>query len=230
MKFGSLFSGVGGMDLGLERAGMECRWQVENDAYATRVLEKHWPDVPKYGDIREVDFERVERVDLVAGGFPCQDLSYAGKGLGLSGARSGLWSEFKRCIRVVRPRFVLVENVPGLLSRGMGAVLGDLASLGYDAEWESLPAAAFGAPHLRWRIFIVAHANRLGCHDSSERLASVSISSRYASSQIRARVDASYLDRVNDGIPARVHRLRGLGNAVVPQVAEWVGHRIMEAA
>jgi DNA-cytosine methyltransferase len=159
VRFGSLFSGIGGLDLGLERAGMDCAWQVEIDDYCRRVLAKHWPDVPKHTDIRAVDFERVERVDLVAGGFPCQDLSYAGKGAGLSGARSGLWSEFKRAIRLVGPRYVLVENVPGLLSRGMGVVCGDLAELGYVGEWESLPAAAFGAPHLRYRVFIVAHAN-----------------------------------------------------------------------
>ncbi len=158
MRFGSLFSGIGGMDLGLEWAGLECAWQVENDPYAVRVLEKHWPEVTRYADIREVDFGGVEPVELLAGGFPCQDLSYAGKGLGLSGARSGLWSEFKRAVRAVGPRYVLVENVPGLLSRGMGAVLGDLASLGYDAEWQSLPAAAFGAPHLRWRVFIVGYS------------------------------------------------------------------------
>ncbi len=167
MRFGSLFSGIGGMDLGLEWAGMECAWQVENDSYAVRVLEKHWPNVTRYGDIREVDFGGVEPVELLAGGFPCQDLSYAGKGLGLSGERSGLWSEFKRAIRMVGPRYVLVENVPGLLGRGMGAVLGDLASLGYDAEWQSIPAAAFGAPHLRWRIFIVGYAQRSGRVDSA---------------------------------------------------------------
>lgn len=159
--YGSLFSGVGGLDLGLDRAGLTCAFQVENDPYARRVLNRHWPDVPKWGDITDVDWSDVERecgrVDLVAGGSPCQDLSLAGKGAGLSGARSGLWSEYVRCLCELRPQYVIVENVPGLLSRGMGVVLGDLAALGYDAEWESVPAAAFGAPHLRWRVFIIAY-------------------------------------------------------------------------
>ncbi len=106
MKFGSLFAGIGGFDLGLERAGMECRWQVEIDDYATKVLEKHWPDVKRYRDIRDVN--DLEWVDLICGGFPCQDISYAGKGAGIEGARSGLWSEYARIIRLVRPRFTEV--------------------------------------------------------------------------------------------------------------------------
>ncbi len=154
--FGSLFAGIGGIDLGLERAGWECQWQVENDPYCTKVLEKHWPDVQRFGDLKEVT--ELPPVDLIAGGFPCQPVSHAGKRKGEADER-WLWPEFARIIRLVRPPLVLVENVPGLLSRGMGAVLGDLAALGYDAEWESLPAAAFGAPHLRYRVFIVGYRN-----------------------------------------------------------------------
>jgi DNA (cytosine-5)-methyltransferase 1 len=311
VKFGSLFSGFGGIDLGLERAGMECAWQVEIEPYCLRVLEKHWPNVTRYGDIREVDFERVEPVELLAGGFPCQDLSYAGKGVGLSGERSGLWREFKRAICVVRPRYVLVENVPGLLGRGMGVVLGDLASLGYDAEWQSLPAAAFGAPHLRWRVFIIAYPRGDRCSGAAvsdgERQALSSAGgsgegdvadSRRARIQHRgaardfpgtagategqedqrqrggdaaghSRADVAdtrltglagwscftedavkelatakrghtgdgggqwgaepNVGRVDHGAPSRVDRLRGLGNAVVPQVAEYVGCCILEA-
>ena len=158
MTFGSLFSGIGGMDLGLERAGMRCVWQSEIDPYACRVLVKHWPGVPNLGDISRIDWSGVERPDLVCGGFPCQDISFAGKGAGLDGKRSGLWYEFARCVREVRPRFVLVENVAALLVRGLDAVLGTLASLGFDAEWEGLPAAAFGADHIRDRLFILAYA------------------------------------------------------------------------
>jgi DNA (cytosine-5)-methyltransferase 1 len=157
LTFGSLFSGIGGMDLGLERAGMRCVWQSEIDPYASRVLRKHWPSVPNLGDITRIDWSGVERPDLVCGGFPCQDISFAGKGAGLAGERSGLWYELARCVREVRPRIVLVENVAALFVRGLDAVLGTLASLGYDCEWACLPAAAVGAPHIRDRVFIVAH-------------------------------------------------------------------------
>jgi len=153
---GSLFSGIGGFDLGLERAGFEIRWQVEIDPYCLRVLERHWPDVKRYGDIREVDPHELERVTLLAGGFPCQPVSVAGKRLGQDDPR-WLWPEFARFVRALRPSFVLVENVPGLLIRGMGDVLGDLAACGYDAEWQVLPDGAFGAPHLRERVFLVAY-------------------------------------------------------------------------
>src|SRR5437588_4892053 len=153
---GSLFSGIGGLDLGLGRAGMSVAWQVENDPFCAAVLEKHWPGVKRYGDIREIRWEEVESVDLVCGGFPCQPVSLAGRRLGTTDDR-WLWPEFARCVRTVRPRYVLVENVPGLLVRGMGDVLGDLAACGYDAEWDCLPAAAVGAPHLRYRVFIVAY-------------------------------------------------------------------------
>src|SRR6476661_6834913 len=129
LTFGSLFAGIGGIDLGLERAGMRCAWQVEIDDYATRVLAKHWPDVTRFRDVRSVGAHNLTPVDLLAGGFPCQDISDAGKRAGIEGARSGLWSEFARLIGELRPRYVLVENVTALLRRGMGTVLGDLAAL-----------------------------------------------------------------------------------------------------
>jgi len=164
LTFGSLFAGIGGLDLGLERAGMICKWQVEIDAYCLKVLEKHWPNVKRYGDVRECGRHNLEPVDLICGGFPCQDVSYAGKRKGLKeGTRTGLWYEFARIIREIRPQWVLAENVPGLLSvdsgRGMGTVLRDLAESGYDAEWDCIPAAVFGAPHFRYRVFIVAHTD-----------------------------------------------------------------------
>lgn len=161
MTFGSLFAGIGGMDLGLERAGMTCRWQVEIDPYARRVLERHWPDVRRHDDVRTFppDDGGDWRVDLICGGFPCQDVSLAGKRAGLDGERSGLWFEYERVLRVLRPRFVLVENTPGLLSAGFGRVLGGLASLGFDAEWSIVSACSLGAPHMRERLFIVAYAH-----------------------------------------------------------------------
>ena len=139
---------------------MHCRWQVEIDDYARRVLAKHWPDVPRWDDVRTFppDDGRDWSVDVICGGFPCQDVSFAGKGAGLAGKRSGLWFEFARVVRELRPRYVLVENVAALLVRGLDAVLGTLASDGYDAEWACIPASSVGAPHQRDRVFIVAHA------------------------------------------------------------------------
>ena len=167
MKFGSLFAGIGGFDLGLERAGHACAWQCEIDPHARAILNKHWPEVPCYGDIRSINWADVEPVDLVCGGYPCQPFSHAGARKGESDPRH-LWPEVAHCLRHLRPRFVLLENVPGHLSLGFGDVLGDLAALGYDAWWDCLPAAALGAPHLRDRVFVVAwrsaaHAHRAGC-------------------------------------------------------------------
>jgi DNA (cytosine-5)-methyltransferase 1 len=258
--FGSLFAGIGGIDLGLERAGWECRWQVEWDAYCQRVLAKHWPDVPRYGDITAVDWSGVERVDLLAGGFPCQPFSQAGKRLGTAADR-WLWPEFARAIRELRPRFVLVENVPGLLARrgGMGDVLGGLAELGYDAEWESIPAAAVGAPHLRYRVWVVAYADSegeprqpvdvfprprvvvpladadrsrpqghggLGGERHGPGEWPLGPSGRSLADQWLVEPDVG---RLAHGVPDRVARLRALGNAVVPQVVEWIGRRLLEA-
>ncbi len=159
MTFGSLFSGIGGLDLGLERAGMECKWQVEQDEFCRKVLTKHWPYVPKYVDVRFI--KELAYVDLICGSFPCQPVSVAGKQAGTDDDR-WLWPEFARIIRLVRPRCALIENVPGLLTANNGGamaeILGDLAALGYDAEWDCVSAESVGAPHLRWRVFVVAYA------------------------------------------------------------------------
>ena len=157
MTFGSLFAGIGGFDLGFERCGMQCKWQVEIDDYATRILERHWPDVHRQRDIRQCGRHNLERVDCIIGGFPCQDISYAGKGAGLEGERSGLFFEAVRLVRELRPRAVVLENVAGLLTRGLDRVLGTLAEIGFDAEWHCIPAAAVGAPHIRDRVFVLAY-------------------------------------------------------------------------
>jgi DNA (cytosine-5)-methyltransferase 1 len=163
MKVLDLFSGIGGFSLGLERAGMQTVAFCEIEPYARRVLAKHWPQVPCYDDIRTLTAERLAAdgiaVDVICGGFPCQDLSVAGRGAGIAGERSGLWSHFARLIRELRPAYVIVENVSALLGRGLGRVLGDLAALGYNAEWHCIPAAAVGAPHHRDRVWIVADAD-----------------------------------------------------------------------
>ena len=235
ITFGSLFAGIGGLDLGLERAGMECRWQVEIDDYAQRVLAKHWPDVRRHDDIRTWPQPGAERVDLICGGFPCQDISYAGQGAGLSGERSGLFYELIRVVREMEPRYVLLENVAALLTRGLDDVLGTLASLGYDAEWHCIPAAAVGAPHFRNRVFLIAYAAHVE-HPVCPRFQGLYDARRGVSVQSIAEDVARNVwhstPRVcgrNPRVPARVDRLRGLGNAVVPQVAEWIGRRIMES-
>ena len=159
MTIGSLFSGIGGLELGLEWAGLgPTLWQVEREPYAQTILARHWPDATRYDDVCTVGGKDLAHVDIMCGGFPCQDLSFAGKGAGLAGARSGLWSEYVRIVREVRPRFVIVENVAALLGRGLGRVLGDLAESGYDAWWDCVPASACGAPHRRDRLFIVAYS------------------------------------------------------------------------
>ena len=170
VTYGSLFSGVGGLDLGLDRAGFHCRWQIENEPYAIKVLEKHWPHVKRYGDITTVRGDELEPVDLICGGFPCQDLSQAGKRVGIEGTRSGLWFEYARIVGLVRPRFVLIENVPGLLVPGaMRRVVGELARLGYVGAWRSLRASEFGASHLRKRVFIIATLADPGYAERKER-------------------------------------------------------------
>ena len=154
---GSLFAGIGGIDLGFERAGFKTVWQVEINPFCRKVLAKHFPDAERFEDVRRVGIRELHSVDVIAGGFPCQDISNAGKRVGISGERSGLWSEFARIIGELRPRFVLVENVAALLVRGIDTVLGDLAAIGYDAEWQVISAADMGAPHLRKRVWIVAY-------------------------------------------------------------------------
>ena len=182
MKIGSLFSGYGGLDLAvMQVTGAEVAWHCEWEDAPSKILDKHFPGVPNYRDVSKVDFTKVEPVDILTGGFPCQDLSLAGKRAGLKeGTRSGLWSEFARAIEEIKPKLVVIENVRGLLSananngmeyseedlatlqgrpavRAMGAVLGDLADLGYDAKWTSVRAADAGAPHNRFRVFITAY-------------------------------------------------------------------------
>jgi DNA (cytosine-5)-methyltransferase 1 len=168
LKVLDLFSGIGGFSLGLERTGgFETTAFCEIEPYCRAVLRKHWPDVPIYDDIRTLTADRLAAdgigVDLICGGFPCQDISCAGAGAGIGGERSGLWREYARLIGELRPGYVIVENVAALLGRGLGVVLGDLAALGFDAEWHCIPASAVGAPHRRDRVWIVAYPNGSGC-------------------------------------------------------------------
>jgi DNA (cytosine-5)-methyltransferase 1 len=160
LTVGSCFSGIGGLELGLEwTGGFETKWQIEWDEAASKVLEKHWPDVERKKDIRNVDFKQLQKVDVICGGFPCQDVSRAGKRAGITGDRSGLYVELLRAIRMVRPRFAIVENVAALINDGLDTVLGDLATQGNDTEWDCLSACELGAPHTRERVFILAYPN-----------------------------------------------------------------------
>jgi DNA (cytosine-5)-methyltransferase 1 len=310
LRFGSLFAGIGGLDLGLERAGMECRWQVEIDPFCQKVLAKHWPKVKRYDDIRTVNGAELEPVDLICGGSPCQDISTAGKGIGIIGSRSGLWTEFARLVREIRPQFVFAENVTALRNRGLALVLQDLREIGFDAEWHCIPASSFGAPHQRDRIWIVAYREgrfqraiirgnpkrdiqahaadvdsivrdhgRCGEPGSAQTPGTQCVSVRqgllrgekaadtYSEPLVRAAIArgerhawtsepgvvrtfhgfSAELDGCLNGtdwsdgwehgvpcmarsVPNRVNRIKSLGNSVVPQVAQWLGHRIMESA
>jgi DNA (cytosine-5)-methyltransferase 1 len=234
--FGSLFSGIGGMDLGLERAGWTCKWQCETDDFCNAVLAQHWPGVVRYGDIRELTSP--EPVDLLCGGFPCQDISVAGKGAGLGGARSGLWWEMWRLIQKLRPAWVLVENVPALRTRGADAILDALDSEGY-ACWPCVVGAeAIGAPHRRKRVWLVAHTYGLelwkqcgGSSGKGRKGKIITWNNGAARSMARHPQNAWAIEpdvgRVAYGIPARVDRLRALGNAVVPANAEILGRAIL---
>ena len=159
LKMCSLFSGIGGLELGLEAAvpGLRTCWQVEQNEFCRRVLAKHWPDAERFEDVRTVRAEDIRGADVICGGFPCQDISVAGKGAGLAGDRSGLWWEMHRLIGLALPRIVVAENVPALTSRGLSEVLFSLAQLGYACEWDIISAAAVGACHRRDRLFIVAY-------------------------------------------------------------------------
>ncbi len=235
----SLFAGIGGFDLGLERTGgFKTVAFCEIDPFCRRVLAKHWPGVPCYHDVRELTAERLASdgigADVICGGFPCQDISLAGSGAGLAGERSGLWSEYARLVGEIRPRYVIVENVSALLGRGLHAVLGDLAAIGYDAEWHCIPACAVGAPHHRDRIWIVAYpGKKRGEGQQSETLSGlrgIPWGENVRRAQAWARrpdLSASGLCGTGDGIPARVDRTGALGNAVHPTIPELIGRAIL---
>lgn len=165
LRIGSLFSGAGLCDLGFHKAGFKHEFFCEIDSFCKSILRRHWPDVPIYDDITSLNGTLVPEVDILVGGFPCQDVSCAGKRAGITlESRSGLWNEYKRIIKEKTPKYVVIENVKGLLSKGMEDVLQDLSSIGYDAEWQCISASAFGAPHLRERIFIVAYPHSSTCN------------------------------------------------------------------
>lgn len=268
-----LFSGIGGFSLGLERTGgFRTVAFCESDAYACRVLNKHWPDVPIYGDVRTLGSASLARdgipsPDVVCGGFPCQDISLTGSGEGLAGARSGLWFEFLRIIGETRPQFAIIENVAALRNRGLDQVLRGLAAIGYDAEWHIISAASIGAPHRRERIWIVAYPSGFGRGTGrpwrlADGLAWLSDTPRWdpadadgtglaqrqgVGGDARQKREAPERDFISDvwqskwpSEPALCGMddglqdgmdvgLFALGNSLVPQIPEMIGHAILQS-
>jgi len=282
---GSLFTGIGGLDLGLERAGMEIRWMVEINPFCQKVLAKHWPNVTRYEDVKECGKHNLETVDLICGGFPCQPHSTAGKRRGAADDRN-LWPEYLRIVTELRPTWILGENVPGIISTMLDTVLSDLENEGYETLPLVVPACAFDAPHVRRRVWILAHSTSKRNGEESRSMAeskreawdsppeefscggqtapanvadttgngcrrhepvngrpaqkdretsslwTASVEMDKTSRSIRDEGPARWqteplVGRVADGVPNRVDRLRALGNAVVPQVAEWIGKQIL---
>lgn len=252
-----LFSGIGGFSLGLERArlegaeydGFETVAFCEIEEFPRKVLAKHWPHVPCYRDVRELTAERLAAdgiaVDVITGGFPCQDISTSGRKAGIGqGTRSGLYAEVLRIACNIRPKFIILENVANLLSGPseqpggwFGRIFGDLAELGFDAEWANIPAAALGAPHRRERVWIVAHPSQIrhageffrwDCAPRNEEWeAGASLLPPYHDGMGDA--PDSYTLRNGDGFSEGVAKLNALGNAVVPQIPELIGNAILQS-
>lgn len=235
MKLLDLFSGIGGFSLGLERAGFRTVAFCEISPKCRHLLATHWPAVPCFDDVTTLTAEQVGPVDAICGGFPCQDISFAGKGAGLAGERSGLWREYARLVRELRPRYVIVENVAALLGRGLGDVLGDLAALGYDAEWHCIPASYAGARHLRDRVWIVAYPQRDGLQGGATVTQAWCSQSR--EEQLARLVQpcpwptvSGARDRgTGHGVPNGTHRNKAIGNAVDPRVVQMIGDAVMDA-
>jgi DNA (cytosine-5)-methyltransferase 1 len=286
LKVLDLFAGIGGFTLGLERAGFETAAFCEIDPYAQKVLRKNWPGVPIYDDVRDITAERLVsdgiRVDVITGGFPCQDISLAGRQSGIDGERSGLWSECARLLGELRPKYAIFENVTNLLNGERGdwfkRVLWDISEVGYDAEWHCIPASAIGAHHHRDRVWILAYpsggerpagteeqgalravledgavcdnASGRGASHASvladtciQRLQRGETPRNHGENRPQSRdqlvtrlggVQGSKWEiepdvgRVADGVPARSHRLKCLGNAVVPAIPRILGEQLMQ--
>lgn len=234
LTYGSVFSGIGGIDLGFDEAGMKCAWQCEVAEFQSKILKQRW-GVPNHGDITKVDWQKVQKVDLLCGGFPCQDISQSSATkTGLDGERSGLWAEYERAIRHLMPRIVVVENVDALRLNGLGRVLRDLALLRYDAQWSTLSSCTLGATHMRRRMFIVAYSDqkhgRTWLGNFKRNILREAQSKGFdRGSRTQERIlSASRVDRSSDGVPNRHDRVGALGNAVDVRVAELIGRAIMQ--
>lgn len=236
MRGGSLFAGIGGFDLAAKAVGWETAWFSEIHPYACRVLEKRFPGIPNHGDITKIDFRKVERPNVLWGGFPCQDISIANQfhstRPGLDGTQSGLWEYYDRAIDVLRPDLAVLENSPELTRKGLDRILARLAAFGYDAEWDCLPGNFLGAPHRRLRIWLVAYPSGAGLGRPVFQVDSFSLAtqSRFpvfgdaSASPWDTLVEGCADIRTGDGLSLRVDKLRihGLGNAVIPQIPEAI--------
>jgi DNA (cytosine-5)-methyltransferase 1 len=237
LTFLSLFSGIGGLDLGLERAGMRCVGQVEIDPYCRHVLAKHWPDVPRFEDVRTFDGQQFSAVSVVAGGFPCKQTStgaaISGRRTGLRGNDSGLWFQMLRIIGEARPEWAVVENVSGA-GTWSAEIESGLAGIGYAVRIIRGTSAAFGAPHLRRRVLFVANADISRLSFAGEAWTFPAECFAWRASERNPWVSSlpSVL-RVADGVPGgldRRQRIVALGNAVDPNLGEWIGRRIVAAS
>jgi len=241
-----LFSGIGGFSLGLERTGgFETVAFCEIEKFPQKVLAKHWPNVPIYEDVRNVTAEQLRSdgifPSVITGGFPCQDISVAGnqKGIG-EGTRSGLWSECARLVGEIRPDYAIFENVTALLSGDSGRwfqrVLFDLSEVGYDAEWHCIPACFAGAWSERSRVWILAYPSKKLPQRSAiqpvfrQSSLSVELLGRFEEWPGRSSLPSARFCRAGNGVPNRVDRMSGIGNAVVPQIPELIGRAILEFA
>ena len=229
MTHGSLFSGIGGFELGAEMAGIETVWSCEIEAWNRKLLKQKFPNTIQYDDIRSLT--RPSRVDIISGGFPCQDISNAGKMVGLDGERSGLWGEMFRVICDVRPKYVIIENSPNLAFLGLDRVLSGLASAGYDAEWQTISNHAFGFPHWRKRIYIIAYSVPRGLQVRVSGHGGVgSVFREWTPNQACGLSFAQRIHQIpthpnmrnGDGVSNWVQRVGGLGNAVNPAVARYL--------
>ncbi len=249
LKVLDLFSGIGGFSLGLERTGgFETVAFCEIEEFPRRVLAKHWPDVPCYDDVRTLTRDRLAadgiEPNIITGGFPCQDISVAGKRAGLGeGTRSGLWSECIRLIGEIRPKYALFENVSNLLSGPseqpggwFATVLRDLADIGYNAEWHDIPASYVGAWHRRGRVWILAYPDQERGQQGKptgpifrQRHLLQQPTGSFARWPGRSNLPKSRICGRHDGVPQVVDRIAALGNAVIPQIPELIGRAIMEA-
>lgn len=229
MTHGSLFSGIGGFELGAQMVGIETLWSCEIEEFQRKILKQNFPKTAIYEDIRDV--KNPGYVDIFSGGFPCQDISVAGKGVGIKGERSGLWSEMFRIIRAVRPKYAIIKNSPALLIRGFERILLDLSEIGYNAEWQCISNLTFGYPHKRERVYLIAYSteNRLqgdifkyGCFDSIFKKWTPNKANGYSLSQRILEMPTCESIRNEHGFQNWAHRVGSLGNAVNPTVAKYL--------
>lgn len=226
LSHGSLFSGIGGFELGAKLVGIETKWSCEIQEFQRRILKKNFPNTKQYEDITEL--QKPEYVDIISGGFPCQDISVAGKGEGINGKRSGLWCEMFRIIREVRPKYVIIENSPALTIRGFETVLCDLSKIGYDAEWQCLSGRTFGIQQNRERLYCIAYPNSKHNEGSSTQQVfrkldlSREFTRVYPGWRTRPDLPESRFLRATNGLRPWLDRVGAVGNAVMPLVALYL--------